>query len=944
MKIHFLSILVLVLLLSSCSYDDQAKNISNDSSLDYQPKGIEGMMSIKLQPEILLGIDNTKNEIQLPTGVKALDEYLESIGAYKLKRVFPFAGKHEQMQVKENLHTWYTVWLDQQKVTPSIRSNKANISSDVVAYSEPVYEPRLESHTIKPINSLNVIEASNSFFNDPLFSKQWNLLNTGTVGNYQNGDQHIISSIAGADINVIPAWEQETGSSDIIVSIVDGGVDIYHEDLIDNLWINEGEIAGNGIDDDNNGYIDDIYGFNFVDEVGIIEPHDHGTHVAGVIAASNNNAKGISSIAGGNGKPKSGVRIMSSQIFKNNPNYDANDPDSRPNISVKSSNHSAAAIVYGANNGAVISQNSWGYDVGVKTPRVVKEAIEYFNKYAGNSGKTKKVINGGIVIFAASNDNTEFKTYPAAEPDVIAVAAYAPDFSATWYTNYGSWVDIAAPGGSSRVGKKYPHIAGEMTSGILSTISSSKGQSRYGYMQGTSMAAPHVSGIASLIISKYGNEAYTREDLKQRLLTSVKGINANNYNTSMYYDKMGKGFIDASVALSEFDHSVKPAEPFFVDEHIKQGYSSITLAWSSILAKEEKNTNIESYVIYKSKREITNSNYDDNQVEKLEVPASYSNAEDVLKRTITDLKSGTTYYFAIKSFARNGKSSNLIIYPGGIATLTNKAPLISTNIDLSKPIEIAGNDQLEVVFTVKDPEDHTWDYVLSNSAQNYHHRTGNQVYLKIFASKYYKGEHSVTLWVKDQYAAQSSMTIPFKVILKSPPRLKDQDKLIGVSYNQQESFDLQKIIFDEHPEKLSFKIKSVANDHITASLNKGELTVIGKKLGSSAVTVIAMDNHAQEVEFTLPVFVYKNKGIYSLYPTIATSKVYVKLGQVVHGDVSLKIRDVTGRMVKKSSFNTSVLDPVKRTYLVDINSLSPGKYELSIIHNSNTYKEYFVKE
>ncbi|EKB06031.1 S8 family serine peptidase [Myroides sp. C4067] len=944
MKIQFLSVLASILLLGSCSYDDQAKNIDTDTGQEYQPKGIEGMMTIKLQPEILQALDNKKNEIELPTGVKALDDYLESVGAYKLKRVFPFAGKHEQMQVNENLHAWFTIWLDDKKITPSIRSNDTKRNSDIVAYTEPVYEPRLESHTIEPINSLNGLSSSNSFFNDPLFSKQWNFLNTGTIGNYQNGDEYVISSIAGADINMMSAWQQETGSSDVIVSVVDGGVDIYHEDLIDNLWINEAEIAGNGIDDDNNGYVDDIYGFNFVDEVGIIEPHDHGTHVAGVIAASNNNGKGISSIAGGNGKAKSGVRIMSSQIFKHNPNYNANDPDSRPNLSVKTSNHTAAAIVYGANNGAVISQNSWGYDVGVKTPRVVKEAIEYFNKYAGHTDKGKKMIKGGIVIFAASNDNTEFKTYPAAEPDVIAVAAYAPDFSATWYTNYGSWVDIAAPGGSSRVGKKYPHLGGEMTSAILSTITSSKGQSRYGYMQGTSMAAPHVSGIASLIISKYGNEGYTREDLKQRLLTSVKTINANNYNNATYYDKMGKGFIDASIALSEFDNSVRPAKPVFVEQAIQQGYSSVTLAWRSTLAKEEKKTNIESYIIYKSQGEITSSNCDSNQVEKLEIPASYSNPEDVLERTITDLKSGTTYYFAIKSFARNGKSSDLIIYPGGISTLTNRAPIISANIDVNKPIELAGNDVLEVIFTVRDPENHSWEYLLSNSAQNYQERRGDQIHVRIFAQKYYKGDHTVTLTVKDQYGAQSNMIIPFTIKVKNPPRLKDQNKSFNVSYNQIERFDLKQMMVDEQIERLTFRIKSVANDYITTSLNQTELVVTGTKLGNSAVTIIAVDNHAQEVEFTLPIFVYKNEGIYSLYPTVATSKVYVKVGDVVQGDVSLRIRDVMGRQVKKDSFNTGTLDPVKRTYFVDVNSLSPGKYELSIIHNGNTHKEYFVKE
>lgn len=944
MRIKYLSILVSILLLMGCSYEEQAKNTDNELGEQYKPTGVEGMLTIKLQPEILQAIDNKKNELAIPTGIASLDHYLESIGAYKLKRVFPFAGKHEQMQVNENLNAWYTVWLDNSKMTPSLKSDTKKKNSSIIAYVEPVYEPRLESYAVNPINSVEASSLSESFFNDPLFNKQWNLLNLGTIGNFQNGDEHIISSIPGADINMISAWQQETGSSDVIVSIVDGGVDINHEDLIDNLWINEQEIAGNGLDDDNNGYIDDIYGFNFVDETGIIEAHDHGTHVAGVIAAKNNNGIGISSIAGGNGKVKSGVRIMSSQIFKSNPNYNPKDPDSRSSISVKTSNHTAAAIVYGANNGALISQNSWGYDVGIKTPRVVKEAIEYFNKYAGHSDKSKSLMKGGIVIFAASNDNTEYKTYPAAEPDVIAVAAYAPDFSATWYTNYGNWVDISAPGGSSRVGKKFPHLGGEMTSAVLSTISSSKGQSRYGYMQGTSMAAPHVSGIASLIISKYGNPGYTSQELKQRLLSSVKSLNANNYNTATYYDKLGKGYIDANIALSEIDNSVMPAKPVFVNSAIDAGYSSIKLGWRPEVSSSDKNTNIESYILYMSESEITSANYKDDKVKQFEIPAVFSQAGQVLERTLTNLKSGATYYFALKSFARNGKSSELVVYQGGISTLLNKAPVIISNIDTSRYIELAGNDVLEVIFTVKDPENHIWDYTISNNAQNYHQRNSDQVIVRIFANKYYKGNHSINLTVKDQYGAQSGMRIDFLIKVRNPPRLKDQDKTFNIPYNNKQSFDLRQMMIDDNAADLKFKIKSVSSSNITASLNNAELIITGHKLGTSNITIVAVDNHAQQVEFTIPVFVYKNKGIYSLYPTVATSKVYVKVGEVVKGEVQLRIRDVMGRQVKQERFNTNELDPIKQTYLVDVSSLSPGKYELSIIHNESTSKEYFVKE
>ena len=127
----------------------------------------------------------------------------------------------------------------------------------------------------------------------------------------------------GADCNVKPVWEKYTaGKSNVIVAIVDGGIDITHEDLVDNLYINEKEKNGQpNVDDDGNGFVDDVYGYNFVTADGVvggkIEPDDdgHGTHVAGTVGARNNNGKGVAGVAGGDGTAGSGVRLMSCQTF-----------------------------------------------------------------------------------------------------------------------------------------------------------------------------------------------------------------------------------------------------------------------------------------------------------------------------------------------------------------------------------------------------------------------------------------------------------------------------------------------------------------------------------------------------------------------------------------------------------------------------------------------------
>lgn len=942
--------LILFCFVISACHEEQFYKLAEDAPKDRDPINyIENRMTVKLQNEVLKSIDGSVNELVVPTGSHALDDYLKVVGGYKLKRVFPNAGKREAMQCQEGLHLWYTVWLDQSKsVTLSRSLGEANYE-DVIAFIEPVFEPIQGTYQMEGVSSIAASNGETSPanvapFNDPLFAKQWNLYNSGRVGNYTADGKKIVSSIAGADINVVPAWEEQTGDPRVIVSIVDGGIDVYHEDLINNLWINENEIPGNGIDDDNNGYIDDIHGYNFVDENGVIIPNDHGTHVAGIIAAQNNNGIGISGIAGGDGRANTGIRVMSSQIFKSNPNYDPNDPTSPRSISTRSTNHTAAAIVYGANNGAVISQNSWGYDVGVQTPQVIKEAIRYFNKYAGSKAEGDAPMKGGVVVFAASNDYTEFKTYPAAEEDVIAVAAYAPDFSAAWYTNYGSWVDIAAPGGSSPVFKKFPYENGEMTSQILSTVASKNGESRYGYMQGTSMAAPHITGLAGLIISKYGGADFTNKDLKQRLLTSVKGENTDRYNLPKYYGKMGKGFADAVIALEPYDTSAIPGLPLFEDSFFKSSYDYIRLVWRAEPFSGQKELNIDRYNLYISKERITNKNYTEEYVAKIEIPANFTDSKSIMTQTLTNLQSGTKYYFALKSFARNGNSSNLVIYSEEVHTLANTAPNITSNIDLDKPLIMAGNEVKEVVFKIEDAENHAYTYSITNSNRLSVEHNEGELRLRIFANKYYKGDYEVVLTVTDEYGAVSSKQFYFRVNLKKPPRLKNRELSFNIPVGKQQRFNMRDIIEDSESEYLKFELLEPSNSHISASLEHGYLLISATRVGSTNIGVMVEDKYAQKVRIDIPVFSYENEGIYALFPTIAVKNLYIKLGDIIEGKIRVRIRDLMGRVVREEFHDTTELDAHKKTIILNIYSLAPGQYQLSIANKGEVYKDKFLKK
>lgn len=379
-------------------------------------------------------------------------------------------------------------------------------------------------------------------FNDEWLCEQWHYYNDGKVYGDVSSDH-----TPGADINLFPAWKYCTGDNRVIVAVIDGGVKYNHPDLAANMWVNQAEANGSmGIDDDMNGYVDDIYGYNFNDLSGNITFDDHGTHVAGTIAAVSNNGIGVAGIAGGSGKGD-GCRIMTCQIYKNG--------------TATSTYDIAAAIKYAADNGAVIINNSWQYAKGSYTSdsrfrqnySVLMDAIEYFESNA----KLPGVIDGGICIFAAGNDAYNVPSYPGAYYSNICVTAFGPNFTAGSYTNYGAGANICAPGG-------------ENTSWATKICSTSVSY-EVGYERGTSMAAPHVSGCAALGLSyalKIG-KSFTREEFQNLILSSVHDIDqyqtvrtgafdfdTGTYptvNIEYYKGQLGAGYIDAHLLLMQVE-------------------------------------------------------------------------------------------------------------------------------------------------------------------------------------------------------------------------------------------------------------------------------------------------------------------------------------------------------------------------------------------------------
>lgn len=907
-------------------------------------RAIPNRLNIKLKACIVQHIDNSRNTLFIPTGSDLLDTYLRDVGANKIERIFPFAGKDEHRQRAAALNTWYSIAMDR-TATRGTRAAAKHQLETIADYAEPAYHAVLESPEYISDDGDSETQANKGkYFNDPLYDKQWNLHNNGNIGNYTDATgKRIISSIAHADINAEAAWRQTTGDPSVVVAVVDGGIDIHHEDLQESIWINKNEIPDNGIDDDNNGYVDDVYGYNFTEDNALITPTRHATHVAGIIAARNNNGKGISSIAGGNGNPNTGVRLMCCQIFKNNPNYNPSDKHSPETIGTGDRNREAAAIVYGANNGAIISQNSWGYDRVMKqTPQVIKDAIHYFNTYAGGDKTDKPLMQGGLVIFAAGNDATSAPSMPSAESSVVSVSSFNPDFSASWYTNYGSWTDISAPGGSKPVNGLYPLQDGQPTSAILSTVPATTAHPNggYAYMQGTSMATPHVSAIAALIVSKYGNARFTAKQLRERLLTGVRPMDYNKYLTETYRNSMGSGYADALVALTDYDHDTTPTAPLFLVNRAKPDYGKIRMAWTS--KNNGANGSLQKYVLYCSKHPVTTANRANKDVIAYNIPAQFAKENQAIQYTVTHLDNNTKYYFGILAEARNGHQSSLTVLPNSIATLNNTPPQITPDTE-SERITLAGNDTRDITLCIEDHENHKWTVAFSTVDKLRIVHTKSGVNIHIEAKQYMPGVYPVTVSARDELGAKSSYRFIIEVVADKIPSMKTQARKIRLRLGERRQIDLREITDDEDVNSVKYELMNSEEQGKDVLVKDGRMDVVGSTWGQRQIHIKATDKHGQSGTMAFDVFVYRNEGIYSLFPTITSGMLYLKVGDTIDGHVKWQIRNVAGKLVKANAFDTSSLDADKRTYTMNVSSLTVGQYTLYITCQGKTYQEMFVK-
>ena len=400
------------------------------SNSERLPDATDGELLIRVTPE-------GEAEARRLHDSSPIHRFHSQMGVQSLSRVFPHAANPA---ANPNLERIYLLRFP----------TSSNLVFLKEAYSS---HPLIEA---VEFNYLRQTLASEIIPNDPRFQEQWNL----------------------PLIQMPRAWAIEKGSSNVIIAIVDGGIDYTHEDLLTKIWRNAGEIPDNGIDDDRNGYIDDIVGWDFTDAPNVaargdtlggdndpIDESGHGTHVAGIAAADVNNGLGVAGVAWN-------CALMALRAGASNGTGTSLQDDD-----------SSAAIVYAADNGARIINMSWGSH---RNSFVIRDAIDYAHA------------RGVLLVGAAGNERTRDTIYPAGYRKVVAVAATDQNRQRFYQSNFGASVDIGAPG---------------------NVILSAQIGNRYRRLTGTSMATPHVSGVAALIMSKRPN--LTHEEVRQIIVSTA---------------------------------------------------------------------------------------------------------------------------------------------------------------------------------------------------------------------------------------------------------------------------------------------------------------------------------------------------------------------------------------------------------------------------------------
>ena len=859
---HCLAAIFTAAVLLSCSREEIVPldpDTSNDVTSEVADNYVSGEVRVYLSEELTAMIEEAAENGTIVTKSSGMNDALSELGITEMTRLFPHAGEFEERTRREGLHRWYVV-----KYSQEIPLTKAQMSLEQVEGVD-MFEP--------------VMPVKVNDFNDPFFSQLWGM------SNESNPD---------FDINVVPVWNEYTmGSSKVIVSVVDTGIDLKHDDLAANCLT-----SGH---------------YNSVNKNTYIEAGDHGTHVAGTIAAVGNNGKGVVGVAGGDkAKGISGVSIMSSQIF--GPKGEG------------SGGASADAIKRAADNGAVISQNSWGYNYDADGNGVIegdeytkamngrimssdKAAVDYFIKYAGCDNNGNQLpgspMKGGVVIFAAGNDAIEMGA-PAEYEGVIAVGAIALDGKKASFSNYGSWVDICAPGAS-----------------IMSTLP----DNRYGNLSGTSMACPHVSGVAALLVSYFGGAGFTNEMLKEKLLNSAnKSIIPQRYQIG--------GLVDAYGAFV-YGNDKAPSE--VADLEVSGRGNNIDLTWT-IPADEDGKAAYGFLVIYgKDKAKVAAATPNSLQGVEYTTCAPELEAGQKAQFSVTRIDFESQYYVKMLAYSY-GRSYSTPTDVFDVRTTENHAPVVT--LEYEGEISLMSSETLNIPVTISDPDGHEIEVELqkASDAESLTMNPDGKWRFTIKGKDAEIGTYESKWVVTDEFGLSATYSIKYTIKENSAPeKIKDIEDILLTAKGREFIIDMTEYVCDPDKEQLKYDV--VATNSKIAHINVKGDKLIGTSLayGSTEMTVTAKDARGEKVVFNFKVTVKDPSDPLSLYPNPV--KDYLYIATLDLADTEIIITSSTGKLVYHETLKVSAQEPAR----LNLKSCVPGTYSVKVIFGGKEYKKNIVK-